>query len=174
MNGKTLSCKSPYLKELIVYFWPRALYSGNNGLLVVPRIYRTWQNFWFQAPLLWNQLPVWVQDAETVSLEDKSSLKVVTLPFCALKDFICSFCFFLTYLFLLRFYLYGFHIISHYLFLYCLFFYIFDLKSCTKHSKFKWVENSFVQRCFDSGMYVFPDINCALQICWASSHKILY
>ena len=60
-----------YLKALIVPYYPsRTLCSQNAGLLVVPRVYTSRMGdraFSYQAPLLWNHLPVWVQEADTLS-----------------------------------------------------------------------------------------------------------
>ncbi|KAI3373418.1 hypothetical protein L3Q82_022031, partial [Scortum barcoo] len=50
---------------------PDLLRSQNSGLLVVPRVSRSslgGRAFSYQAPVLWNQLPVWVREADTVSV----------------------------------------------------------------------------------------------------------
>ncbi|TWW75585.1 hypothetical protein D4764_13G0002470 [Takifugu flavidus] len=51
-----------YLEELVIHYQPnRPLRSQNAGLLVVPRVSRGRMGgraFSYQAPLLWNQLPV--------------------------------------------------------------------------------------------------------------------
>ncbi|XP_054872842.1 F-BAR and double SH3 domains protein 1 isoform X2 [Amphiprion ocellaris] len=53
-------------------FYPsRTLHSQTAGLLVVPRISKSRMGgraFSYQAPLLWNQLPVWVREADTLSI----------------------------------------------------------------------------------------------------------
>ncbi|TWW62397.1 hypothetical protein D4764_04G0010440 [Takifugu flavidus] len=53
-----------YLEELVIPYQPnRPLRSQNAGLLVVPRVSRSRMGgraFSYQAPLLWNQLPVQV------------------------------------------------------------------------------------------------------------------
>ncbi|TWW59183.1 RNA-directed DNA polymerase from mobile element jockey [Takifugu flavidus] len=58
LRGLALS----YLEELVIPYQPnRPLRSQNAGLLVVPRVSRSrmgGQAFSYQAPLLWNQLPV--------------------------------------------------------------------------------------------------------------------
>ena len=66
-----------YLKELIVPYQPtRALRSQNSGLLVVPKVSKSRvgaRAFSYQAPLLWNHLPVSVWEADAHSTF-KSSL----------------------------------------------------------------------------------------------------
>ena len=55
----------------------RALHSKNAGLLVVPRVSKSTMGaraFSYQAPLLWNQLPVCVRVADSLSVF-KSALK---------------------------------------------------------------------------------------------------
>ncbi len=79
LTYKALNGQAPsYLKELIVPYYPtRALRSQNAGLLVVPRVSKSRMGaraFSYQAPLLWNQVPVWVREADTVSTF-KSRLK---------------------------------------------------------------------------------------------------
>ncbi|XP_033945045.2 uncharacterized protein, partial [Pseudochaenichthys georgianus] len=76
---KALNGQAPsYLKELIIPYCPtRALRSKNAGLLVVPRIFKSTMGaraFSYQAPHLWNQLPVCVRAADTLSVF-KSALK---------------------------------------------------------------------------------------------------
>ena len=70
---KALNGLAPrYLQDLIARYAPnRALRSQSAGLLVVPRISKSrfgGRAFCYQAPLLWNQLPVWVQEADTTSI----------------------------------------------------------------------------------------------------------
>ncbi|XP_074496841.1 uncharacterized protein LOC141770891 [Sebastes fasciatus] len=80
LTYKALNGQAPsYLKELIVPYYPtRALRSQNAaGLLEVPRVSKSRMGaraFSYQAPLLWNQLPVPVREADTVSTF-KSRLK---------------------------------------------------------------------------------------------------
>ena len=79
LTYKALNDQAPsYLKELIVPYCPaRTLRSQNAGLLVTPRISRSRMGgraFSYQAPLLWNQLPVSVREVDTVSTF-KSRLK---------------------------------------------------------------------------------------------------
>ncbi|XP_056913213.1 uncharacterized protein LOC130539113 isoform X2 [Takifugu flavidus] len=61
-----------YLEELVIPYQPnRPLRSQNAGLLVVPRVSRSrtrGRAFSYQAPLLWNQLPVQVRDADSLLL----------------------------------------------------------------------------------------------------------
>uniref|UniRef100_A0AAQ5ZSU8 Reverse transcriptase domain-containing protein n=1 Tax=Amphiprion ocellaris TaxID=80972 RepID=A0AAQ5ZSU8_AMPOC len=73
LTYKALNNQSPsYLKDLIVPYYPsRTLRSQTAGLLVVPRISKSRMGgraFSYQAPLLWNQLPVWVREADTLSI----------------------------------------------------------------------------------------------------------
>ena len=60
------------LKDLIVRYFPnRALRSQTVGLLVVPRVSKSRMGgraFSYQAPLLWNQLPVYGREADTLSI----------------------------------------------------------------------------------------------------------
>ncbi|XP_013763333.1 uncharacterized protein LOC102206753 [Pundamilia nyererei] len=60
-----------YLSELLKPHTPaRTLRSEVSGLLVVPRVFKSRMGgraFSFQAPLLWNQLPVWIQETDTIS-----------------------------------------------------------------------------------------------------------
>ncbi|XP_037607481.1 uncharacterized protein LOC119477468 [Sebastes umbrosus] len=72
LTYKVLNGKAPsYLKELIVPYYPtRALRSQNAGLLEVPRVSKSRMGaraFSYQVPLLWNQLPVSVREADTLS-----------------------------------------------------------------------------------------------------------
>ena len=73
LTYKALKGLAPsYLKDLIVPYYPnRSLRSESAGLLVVPRILKSRMGgraFSYQAPLLWNQLPVWVREADTLSI----------------------------------------------------------------------------------------------------------
>ena len=58
-----------YLEELIAPYQPtRALRSQNSGLLVVPKVSKSRvgaRAFSYQAPLLWNHLPLSVREADT-------------------------------------------------------------------------------------------------------------
>lgn len=79
LTYKALNGQAPsYLKELIVPYYPtRTLRSQNAGLLVVPRVLKSrlgTRAFSYQAPLLWNHLPVSVREADTLSIF-KSRLK---------------------------------------------------------------------------------------------------
>lgn len=60
-----------YLQDVIVPYQPnRTLRSQNASLLVIPRISKSTvgnRAFSYQAPVLWNQLPVHVKEADTVS-----------------------------------------------------------------------------------------------------------
>ena len=60
-----------YLQDAIVSYQPkRALRSQTAGLLVTPRVSKTTvgrRAFSYQAPVLWNQLPAHVREADTVS-----------------------------------------------------------------------------------------------------------
>ncbi|XP_056887154.1 uncharacterized protein LOC130524745 [Takifugu flavidus] len=60
-----------YLEELVIPYQPnRPLRSQNAGLLVVPRVFRSRMGgraFSYQAPLLWNQLPVQVREADSIA-----------------------------------------------------------------------------------------------------------
>uniref|UniRef100_A0A3Q3R4Q7 Reverse transcriptase domain-containing protein n=1 Tax=Monopterus albus TaxID=43700 RepID=A0A3Q3R4Q7_MONAL len=72
LTYKALNDKAPsYLKDLVEPYHPnRALRSQSAGLLVVPRVHRSRMGgraFSYQAPLLWNQLPVSVREADTLS-----------------------------------------------------------------------------------------------------------
>ena len=68
----------PYLRELIIPYCPiRALRSQDADLLVVPRVSKSRMGaraFSYQAPVLWNQLPTLVREADTLSTF-KSRLK---------------------------------------------------------------------------------------------------
>ena len=59
------------LKDLIVRYFPnRALCPQTAGLLVVPRVSKSRMGgraFSYQAPLLWNKLPVYASEADTLS-----------------------------------------------------------------------------------------------------------
>ena len=79
LTYKALHGQAPsYLKELIVPYYPtRTLRSLNAGLLVVPIVSKSRTGaraFSYQAPLQWNQLPVVVREADTLSTF-KSRLK---------------------------------------------------------------------------------------------------
>ena len=79
LTYKALNGQAPsYLKELLVPYYPtRTLRSQNAGLLVVPRVSKSRMGgraFKYQAPLLWNHLPVSVREADTLSTF-KSRLK---------------------------------------------------------------------------------------------------
>ena len=79
LTYKALLGQAPsYLQELIVPYYPtRTLRSLNAGLLVVPIVSKSRTGpraFSYQAPLQWNQLPVVVREADTLSTF-KSRLK---------------------------------------------------------------------------------------------------
>src|SRR4029434_932020 len=67
-----------YFKELVVPYCPlRPLRSQSTGLLVIPRISNTTvggRAFSYRAPLLWNNLPASIRDADTLPIF-KSRLK---------------------------------------------------------------------------------------------------
>jgi len=72
LTYKALNGQAPsYLRELIVPYYPtRTLRSENAGLLVIPKVSKSRSGaraFSYQAPLLWNHLPVTVREADTVS-----------------------------------------------------------------------------------------------------------
>uniref|UniRef100_A0A8C6KA24 Reverse transcriptase domain-containing protein n=1 Tax=Nothobranchius furzeri TaxID=105023 RepID=A0A8C6KA24_NOTFU len=72
LTYKALNNQAPsYISDLIVPYVPnRALRSQTAGLLVVPRISKIrmgGRSFSYQAPLLWNQLPALVREADTLS-----------------------------------------------------------------------------------------------------------
>uniref|UniRef100_A0A669DXW8 Reverse transcriptase domain-containing protein n=1 Tax=Oreochromis niloticus TaxID=8128 RepID=A0A669DXW8_ORENI len=72
LTYKVLNNQAPsYLNDLVVPYHPiRALRSRTVGLLVVPRVFKSRMGeraFSFQGPLLWNQLPVWIQETDTLS-----------------------------------------------------------------------------------------------------------
>lgn len=72
LTYKALSGMAPsYLRdELTPYFPSRALRSQNAGLLVVPSVSKSTvggRAFSYQAPVLWNRLPLHVKQAPTVS-----------------------------------------------------------------------------------------------------------
>ena len=60
-----------YLRDALVLYHPnRTLRSQNAGLLVVPRVCKSTvgaRAFSYQAPVLWNQLPANIKEADTVS-----------------------------------------------------------------------------------------------------------
>ena len=73
LTYKALNDQAPsYLKDLRVLNYPsRTSRSQNTGLLVVSRVSKSKMGgtaFSYQAPLLWNLLPVWVQEADTLSM----------------------------------------------------------------------------------------------------------
>ncbi|TKS71954.1 hypothetical protein D9C73_006029 [Collichthys lucidus] len=79
LTYKALHGQAPsYLKELIVPYYPsRTLRSQDAGFLVVPIVSKSRlgaRAFSYQAPLLWNKLPIWVREADTVNTF-KSRLK---------------------------------------------------------------------------------------------------
>ena len=79
LTYKALNDLAPnYLKELVVpYCPPRPLRSQSAGLLVIPRISKTTvggRAFSYRAPLLWNNLPASIRDADTLPIF-KSRLK---------------------------------------------------------------------------------------------------
>ncbi|XP_028454707.1 uncharacterized protein LOC114569086, partial [Perca flavescens] len=81
LTYKALNGLAPsYLEELLIPYCPtRALRSQNAELLVVPRVSKCRMGaraFSYQAPLLWNQLPIWVRGAETV-IAFKKELKTL-------------------------------------------------------------------------------------------------
>ena len=61
-----------YLQDLITPHSPNsALHFQSAGLLDFPRISKSrtgGQAFCYQTPLLWNQLPIWVKEADTPSI----------------------------------------------------------------------------------------------------------
>ncbi|MEJ4599689.1 hypothetical protein SJ928_14005 [Enterococcus faecium] len=72
LTYKALNDKAPiYVKNLIVPYCPsRTLRSLNARLLAVPRVCRSRKGgraFSYQAPLLWNQLPTSVREADSLS-----------------------------------------------------------------------------------------------------------
>ncbi|XP_075330633.1 uncharacterized protein LOC142388967, partial [Odontesthes bonariensis] len=72
LTYKALNDRAPsYLKDLIVRYFPnRALRSQTAGLLEVPRVSKSRMGgraFSYQAPQLWNKLPVNVREADTLS-----------------------------------------------------------------------------------------------------------
>ena len=71
LTFKALNNMAPvYLEELLVPYQPtRALRSQNSGLLVVPKVSKSRvgaRAFSYQAPLLWNHLPLSVREADTI------------------------------------------------------------------------------------------------------------
>ncbi|XP_034041739.1 uncharacterized protein LOC117524118, partial [Thalassophryne amazonica] len=72
LTYKVLNNQVPsYLRDLVVPYHPnRALCSQTAGLLVVPRVCKSRMGgraFSFQAPLLWNQLPIQIRETDTLS-----------------------------------------------------------------------------------------------------------
>ena len=72
LTYKTINGLGPsYLRDDLVPYQPnRTLRSQNAGLLVVPRVYKSTvgaRAFSYQAPVLWNQLPTNIKEADTVS-----------------------------------------------------------------------------------------------------------
>src|SRR4029434_1284164 len=79
LTYKALNDLAPnYLKELVVPYCPlRPLCSQSAGLLVIPRISKTTvggRAFSYRAPLLWNNLPASIRNADTLPIF-KSRLK---------------------------------------------------------------------------------------------------
>ena len=79
LTYKALNDQAPsYLKELVIPYYPtRPLRSQDADLLVVPKISKSRlgaRAFSYQAPLLWNNLPISVREADTLSTF-KSRLK---------------------------------------------------------------------------------------------------
>ncbi|KAM7366739.1 hypothetical protein PAMP_014689 [Pampus punctatissimus] len=79
LTYKALHGQAPsYLKELIIPYFPsRTLRSQDAGFLVVPIVSKSRlgaRAFSYQAPLLWNKLPLCVREADTVNIF-KSRLK---------------------------------------------------------------------------------------------------
>ena len=71
LTFKALNNMAPlYLKELVVPYQPtRALCSQNSSLLVVPTVSKSRvgaRAFSYQAPHLWNHLPLSVREADTI------------------------------------------------------------------------------------------------------------
>ena len=71
LTFKSLNNQAPtYLKELIVPYTPnRPLRSRTARLLTVPRINKSRMGaraFCYQAPLLWNQLPMFIREADSL------------------------------------------------------------------------------------------------------------
>ena len=71
LTFKALNNMAPvYIEELLVPYQPtRALRSQNSGLLVVPKVSKSRvgaRAFSYQAPLLWNHLPLSVREADTI------------------------------------------------------------------------------------------------------------
>ena len=68
LTYKALNDRAPDL--IVTYFPNRALCPQTAGLLVVPRVSKSRMGgraFSYQAPLLWNKLPVNVREADTLS-----------------------------------------------------------------------------------------------------------
>ena len=79
LTFKALNNMAPlYLKELMVPYQPtRALRSQNSSLLVIPKVSKSRvgaRAFSYQAPHLWNHLPLSVREADTIC-RFKSRLK---------------------------------------------------------------------------------------------------
>lgn len=79
--SKTLTSQAlSYLKELtVLHYTARTLRSEYAGVLIVPTVSKcrtVIRSSSYQAPLRWNQLPVWVRKADTLPY-----LKVITQPF---------------------------------------------------------------------------------------------
>ena len=79
LTFKALNNMAPlYLKELVVPYQPtRALRSQNSSLLVIPKVSKSRvgaRAFSYQAPHLWNHLPLSVREADTICMF-KSRLK---------------------------------------------------------------------------------------------------
>ena len=77
----------PYLKELLHPYIPaQTLLSKNAGLLIVPRVGKCTvggRAFSYRAPLLWNDLPIDIRGADSLSIFKsrlKSSCLLVMLP----------------------------------------------------------------------------------------------
>ncbi len=73
LTYKALHGQAPsYLEDLIVPYHPnKTLRSQNAGLLVIPRISKSClggRAFCYRAPLLWNQLPIQIREADTLSI----------------------------------------------------------------------------------------------------------
>ena len=83
LTFKALNNMAPlYLKELVVPYQPtRALRSQNSSLLVIPTVSKSRvgaRAFSYQAPHLWNHLPLSVREADTICTF-KSRLKTFLL-----------------------------------------------------------------------------------------------
>ena len=83
LTHKALNGQAPrYLPDLITpYSLNRALRSQSAGLFVILRISKSrfgGRAFFYQTPLRWNQLPIWVDEADTTSMF-KTKLKAFLL-----------------------------------------------------------------------------------------------